>query len=296
MRVLRHRLNYSLHLFVTSKSLTRSLDEVVFQRRSVNMSLGIRVCVAQLLWSLQLHYGLVNLDCPGPLTLQWFGQNRQCVILGRRLYRCRDWNVHWLTIHGLHTPGPAGRNGAVEHFVQQSIQIKIVTHTTSQWQILLQNHAFFWIFDLLGREMENPEDNWDPRTERVLKRICQDIAFEVLSLWSGESVGSPTVLHGWIVLPHRVESFYEEGALSDSVCFVWPLHRVWWWQPSYCSVHLLQWNRSVVLFILSRSSLRAMWNTCSTVCPTIHLRNLLFCKCAFDWWNHHLSIHSPYSS
>ncbi|KAK8811225.1 hypothetical protein WA538_005384 [Blastocystis sp. DL] len=27
--------------------------------------------------------------------------------------------------------------------------------------------------------MENPEDNWDPRTERVLKRICQDIAFEV---------------------------------------------------------------------------------------------------------------------
>lgn len=43
--------------------------------------------------------------------------------------------------------------------------------------------------------MENPEDNWDPRAERVLKRICQDIAFEVLSLWSGESVGSPTVLH-----------------------------------------------------------------------------------------------------
>ena len=44
--------------------------------------------------------------------------------------------------------------------------------------------------------MENQEENWDPETERVLKRICQDIAFEVLSFSSDGVIGSPTILHG----------------------------------------------------------------------------------------------------
>ena len=58
------------------------------------------------------------------------------------------------------------------------------------------NHSLIGIFGSSGMEIENPEDSWDPKTERVLKRICQDIAFEVVAMSGVEFIGSPAVLHG----------------------------------------------------------------------------------------------------